>query len=226
MNSPRGRGRPAKGDSFYTWKDGRGSWPAQVELCGQESVCSILLWVGSGRWQPFWFQPQMRQLLEVPASLPSPPPPPPIILLVHCGPGSSTWLLMGLPPGMPVVLMGVCLKEKWRRTVLPQTERASKELEITESWNFLWNVEFLWNERHLWIGLQLALQSTWILLTWMVTFFLDSSVLIKPELLDFLHRLYVVLYLYTYSGWKLDILCEIVYFLLSTCVQLCFFPLQ
>ena len=29
--------------------------------------------------------------------------------------------------------------------VLPQTERASKELEITESWNSLWNVEFLWN---------------------------------------------------------------------------------
>ena len=64
-------------------------------------------------------------------------PHPTILLLTYCGPGSSTWLLTGPPPGMPVVLMGVCLKEKWRRTVLPQTERASKELQITESRNSL-----------------------------------------------------------------------------------------
>lgn len=59
-----------------------------------------------------------------PSSSPTYPHHPPHTLwawLIHVAPD-----LTGPPPGMPVVLMGACLKEKWKRMVLPQTERASK----------------------------------------------------------------------------------------------------
>ena len=89
--------------------------------------------------------------------------------------------------------MWACLKGKRKRTVFLWTERASKELEITESQN---HIRAHPVKRRLWIGLQLVLQSTWILLTWIVAAFLDSSVLMKPELLDFLHWLCCIVPVY------------------------------
>ena len=93
-------------------------------------------------------------LSSFPTSPHYPPLPTPIILPTHCGPGSSTWLLTGPTPGMPVVLMGACLKEKWKRTFYHKQKRLAKNWKLQnhgtpyEMWSS-YEMLILWNERHL-----------------------------------------------------------------------------